>query len=340
MSVASTSTVSLTGVTAGGVSMTGSAAYVVLISVGVGLGVVLMVASFLPTDDDAADPRATGGVSGAFGASRRSCARARPVRDAAWWRRVAVTVAAAAMAGWSTGWPVAAVLAAAAVWWLPTMLGPDRAHQLGVAKIEAVAGWAEQLRDTLAAASGLEQAIITTARTAPAAIRPAVADLAARVHAGERLPVALAHAARAVADPTADLVVAALTMAAQQQSRQLAELLAALAAAAREEAAGRMRTSVARAQVRTSVRVIVAATAGLAAVLVVFDGGYLAPYNGVEGQLILVLVGALFCLAFAWLARISRPRRPARLLPDPDNDPAPRPSTGPRMPADGKARRR
>lgn len=284
--------------------MTTTAALAALAGAGVGLGLTLILAGLVPTDRD---PRPGSGRPEAPPRSRRS---------ASWWRRLGFAAAVGVGAGWWTGWPVAAVLGAAGVWWLPGLLGPDREHAIAVAKIEAVAGWAEQLRDTLAAASGLEQAITATARTAPAVVRPAVMALAARIRAGERLPVALAQAGRELADPTADLVVAALVMAAQQQARQLADLLAALAAAAREEAAGRMRTAVARARVRTSVRVIVGATLGLAAVLAVLNSAYLAPYDTVEGQLVLAGVGAMFTVAFGWLAKIARPPMNSRLLQD------------------------
>lgn len=284
--------------------MTTAGALAALAGAGVGLGLTLILAGLVPTDRN---PETGPG---------RAEAPARLRRPASWWRRLGLAVAFGVLAGWWTGWPVATVLGAGGVWWLPGLLGPDREHTAAVAKIEAVAGWAEQLRDTLAAASGLEQAITATARTAPAVVRPAVVTLAARIRAGERLPVALAAARRELADPTADLVVAALMMAAQQQARQLADLLAALAAAAREEAAGRMRTAVARARVRTSVRVIVGATLGLAAVLAVLNSAYLAPYDGVEGQLVLAGVGAMFTVAFGWLARIARPPMTSRLLPD------------------------
>jgi len=304
-------------IAAAAASLSASQALGALLGAGVGLGLTLLAAGLSPVHDEAPRPGSSnrtrrrprsgdGHAGGLTGVGAGSSSRT-------WWR-AAVAAVAGVLAGWGTGWLVVAVLVAAGAWWLPGLLGPDRAHQVAIEKIEAVAGWTEQLRDTLAAASGLEQAITTTARTAPTAVRPAVAALAARLRAGERLTVALAHTARELADPTADLVIAALTMAAQQQSRQLVDLLAALAAAAREEAAGRMRTAVARARVRTSVRVIVGATLGLATVLAVFNRAYLAPYSSSEGEIVLAGIGALFTVSFAWLSRIARPPNPGRLL--------------------------
>lgn len=228
--------------------------------------------------------------------------------------RVVAAVAVAAVVGAVTGWPAAAVLAALAVWALPGMLGPDTEHTRRVARIEAIATWAEMLRDTLSAAAGLQQAIVATASAAPEPIRGQVDDLAARLRAGQRLPEALRRFADALADPTGDLVVAALILAAERQARHLADLLGSLATAAREQVAMRLRTGASRARVRTSVRVITGVTIAMAAGLVVLNRGYLAPYDTALGQLVLLAVGAIFAASLAWLSRIARLDELPRLL--------------------------
>ena len=58
---------------------------------------------------------------------------------------------------------------------------PRRGAGSEVDRIEAVARWAEQLRDTMSAAAGLHEAIGVTARVAPLPIRDEVQELAARV---------------------------------------------------------------------------------------------------------------------------------------------------------------
>lgn len=228
--------------------------------------------------------------------------------------RVAAAVGAGVLVGTVTRWPVGAVLAAAAAWALPPLLGPDREHRRQVARTEAIAGWAEMLRDTLAAAAGLEQAILATASTAPGPIRTEVGDLAARIDQGQRLPDALRTFAAQLADPTADLVVASLVLAAERQARELGPLLGNLATAAREQATMRMRVAAGRARTRTSVRVIVTATLAMAGGLVLLNRGYLGPYDSVTGQLVLAAIGAGSAAAFAWLARMARIRRPTRFL--------------------------
>jgi Flp pilus assembly protein TadB len=227
--------------------------------------------------------------------------------------RLAVAVGAAVLVGAGTGWPVAALLAAAACWGVPQLFTESKAHAQLIARVEAVAGWAEMLRDTMAGAAGLEQAIIASAPVAPLAIRKEVATLAARLER-ERLAPALRAFADEVADPTCDLVVAALVLAAEHQASRLGEMLGTLAASARDQATMRLRVEAGRARTRTSVRVIVGVTLGLALFLALLNHGYLAPYSSPLGQFVLLVVGVLFALAFAWLAKITRPVEPARLL--------------------------
>ena len=76
----------------------------------------------------------------------------------------------------------------------------------------------------------------------------------------------------------------------------------------------RMRVATARARLRTSIRVIVGTTLAMAAGLVVFNRGYLAPYDTATGQVVLAAIGGLFAAAFAWLARMAATDKPARIF--------------------------
>ena len=244
--------------------------------------------------------------------------------------RVALAAGAAVVVGAATGWPVGAVLAGLAGWGAPSLVGGTRARQAAVARIEAVAAWAEMLRDTMAGSAGLEQAIIATAPLSPLPIRAEVVTLAVRLE-GERLAPALRAFAEDVADPTCDLVVAALVLAAEHQAQRLGELLGTLAGAARDQATMRLRVEAGRARTRTSVRVIVGATGALVAGLAVLNRGYLAPYDSATGQLALVLVGAMFAAAFVWLSRMTRPQAAERFLAvSAPGTMAPRPAPGDR----------
>jgi tight adherence protein B len=266
-----------------------------LCGAGVGLGLLLVIAGWRGVDL----PRPT-----------RASTRPKVERANL---RIGLAVGAAVVVGAATGWPVGALLAALAGWGAPGLLGGAKGGSVAVARIEAIAGWAEMLRDTMAGAAGLEQAIVATATVAPLPIRAEVATLAARLD-GERLAPALRAFADEVADPTCDLVVAALILAAEHQAQRLGELLGSLAQAARDQATMRLRVEAGRARTRTSVRVIVGATGGLALGLAVLNRGYLAPYDTAVGQLVLLLVGGVFAAAFMWLAHMTRPATVERFL--------------------------
>lgn len=228
--------------------------------------------------------------------------------------RLGAAVAAGALGGALTGWVAGAVLIALAAWSLPRLIARDRDHARHIARIEAIAGWTEMMRDTLAAAAGLEQAILASAPVAPAAIHPEINSLAARLESGHRLAPSLDRLADNLADPTADLVIAALRLAATQQARQVSELLGSLAAAARTLATMRMRIEAGRARTRTSVRIIIGTTCVFSGGLIVFNREYLAAYNTPVGQLVLLMIGALFAVGFAGLAKIAAAGQPTRFL--------------------------
>jgi Flp pilus assembly protein TadB len=292
----------------------------VVCGAGVGLGIFLIVTGLRPGRGDPDGP-----APARPGAGWRE--RTRRWRESRLGPRAAAAVAAAVVVGVATRWPAAALLAAAGAWGLPAVLGTDRAERARLGRIEGIATWAEMLRDTLAAAAGLEQSITVTAPSAPAAVRPQVQALAGRIQHGQRLVPALHAFADDLDDPVGDLVVAALVLAAEHQARQLADLLASLAAAAREQVGMRLRVAAGRAQVQTSVRTIVATTLAMAAGLVLLNRDYLRPYDSPAGQLVLILVGGVFALALAWLSRIAAWSTPARVLTRLDTL-TPRPDTG------------
>lgn len=229
-------------------------------------------------------------------------------------RRVVVAVVAGAVAGALTTWPVAAVLTTVAMLTLPGLLGPDRAAARRTERMEALATWTEMLRDTLSAAAGLEQAVLATADIALAALEPEMRELAAALRSGRPLPATLRAFAEDVDDPLADVVVAALVMAAEQQASRLAPLLGELAESVREQVAMRQRIDAGRASVRTGVRVTVIVTLGMATGLVVFNRPYLDPFNTLTGQAVLAVVGLLFAGSFTYLTAIGRLDEPVRLI--------------------------
>jgi tight adherence protein B len=282
--------------------MTATIALFGLLGAGFAAGILLMIAGLRPAADHSD--------------RRRWWTRPGPGadRDPHAMRWLLAAAAVGVGVGVATGWIVGGLLAGLAVWGLPRVLGGDKEHARQVARIEAIAAWAEMLRDTLAAAAGLEQAILATAANVPDAIRDEIGDLAFRLDRGDRLAPSLRVTADRLADPTADLVVSALVLASEHRARNLADLLGELAAETREQAAMRLRVEAGRARTRTTVRLIVGTTLAFAAGLVVLNRGYLAPFDTAVGQLILAVIGGLFAASFLWLARIARIRRADRFL--------------------------
>nr|WP_240167511.1 type II secretion system F family protein [Streptomyces noursei] len=260
-----------------------------------------------------------------YGAVRRTAREEQPGLRRRWlierlprdWttRRFAIAVTVGVVVGALTGWPVASVLTTVGALTLPGLLGPDRATAWRTERMEALAAWTEMLRDTLSAAAGLEQAVLATADIAPAALEPEMRKLAATVRSGCSLPAALRGFATDVDDPLADVVVAVLVVAAEQQAGQLAPLLGELAESVREQVAMRQRIDAGRASVRTGVRVTVIVTLGMAVGMVVFNRPYLDPFNTWTGQVILAAVGGLFAASFTYLSAIGRVGEPVRLIP-------------------------
>ncbi|MEU4767715.1 type II secretion system F family protein [Actinosynnema sp. NPDC023794] len=296
---------------AANITLSPTTAAAALLGVGTGLGLLLVVLGWRGTD-----PRR----------HRRTRTRAAETVDQYRGLRIALAVIAGVVTGLLTGWVVGAVLAGLAAWALPRVLGRDPEHARRVARIEAIATWTEMLRDTLSAAAGLEQAILATAPLAPAAIRGEVGELAAGIENGDRLAPALRRLGERLDDPVGDLVIAALLLAAEQQTRQLAELLGSLADAARGQASMRMRVEAGRARTRTSVRVIVGTTLAFAVAVVLLNRSYMGAYDSAAGQIVLLGVGALFAAGFAWLNRIARVAQPDRFLSTADQHPATSPA--------------
>ncbi|MCH7229959.1 type II secretion system F family protein [Glycomyces sp. L485] len=222
------------------------------------------------------------------------------------WARIAAVAAAGAGTWAVTGWPAAAAGTAALAWWWPVLFGGERAHKTELARIDAIAAWAESLRDVITAAAGLEQAVQRTAANPPPAIEVEVQALAAQVRSGRRLEEALTDFTSRVDDETADLVVMAL-IGAQTQAGNLAPVLDDLARTARAEAAMRMRVHTIRARTRTATRVITAATVFMLALLLLVSGDYLTPYGSLTGQMVLACALAMFGFGLWWLHRLAAP---------------------------------
>ena len=227
--------------------------------------------------------------------------------------RSTLAVVGAAVAFWATGWVIAAVAAGSVGWLAPSLHGLRAGRRRQLARSEAMAVWAEMLRDLLVSNAGLHEAIGKSARVAPPAIRDEVRALYVRAQRGD-LSSALAHFADEMDDPIADTVVTALHIADQRAVSDLGGMLAAVATSTRETVAMQLRTNAARARTYRTAQLIAVIVAFFVGLLVLTNREYMEPFGAAVGQLVLAGVIALVGLSVWAMVVLSRPVRSRRLL--------------------------
>jgi Flp pilus assembly protein TadB len=213
-----------------------------------------------------------------------------------------------------TRWLVLAAALGVVVAFWDRAFGGARQERDAINRVEGLATWIEALRDTIAGAVGLEQAIPATAVNAAPSIRPSLNLLVDRLRVREPLPDALMKFARDLDDPSADLVVAALILNSRLRGPGLRDVLSALANSARDELDVRRRVESSRRSTRRSVQVVVGVIVTVAAGLVLFNPAYVSPYGTFEGQLVLAGVLALFAGSVFWMRKLSGVEEPERFL--------------------------
>jgi Flp pilus assembly protein TadB len=214
----------------------------------------------------------------------------------------------------ATRWPALAVGIGVLVAFWPAMFGGLREERSAIARLEGLAAWTESLRDTIAGAVGLEQAIPATAYAASPSIRPQLRLLVDRLRVRVPMSAALQRFADDLDDPSADLVVAALILNARLRGPGLRQVLTTLADSARAELDMRQRVMASRASTRRSVQIIVGVTILFVIGLPLLNPTYVEPYSTPAGQLVLAVVLGIFALGFMWMRRLARLEMPQRFL--------------------------
>jgi Flp pilus assembly protein TadB len=190
-------------------------------------------------------------------------------------------------------------------------------ERMSIARLEGLATWTESLRDTIAGAVGLEQAIPSSTRIAAPAIREPLTRLVDRLHTRVPMPDALRLFAADLNDPSADLIIAALVINARLRGPGLRDLLGALSRSVREELDMRRKVGAERKSTRRSVMIVIIVSVGMALVLALVDRAFLAPYSTPTGQVVLAFIVALYGAGILWLRRLARFESPQRMLGDP-----------------------
>jgi len=183
-----------------------------------------------------------------------------------------------------------------------------------MARLEGLATWTESLRDTIAGAVGLEQAIPSSIRVADGSIREPLMRLVDRLHTRMPMHTALRRFAEDLDDPSADMIIAALIINSRLRGPGLRDLLGALADSVREEMDMRRKVNATRRATRRSVQIVIGVSVAMALILAVLDRGFLAPYDSFFGQFVLAIIVALYGVGIVWLRRLARFDQPQRLL--------------------------
>ena len=212
-----------------------------------------------------------------------------------------------------TRWVVAAIgMALLAYSW--QSLSGAASERRSIARLEGLATWTESLRDTIAGAVGLEQAIPASVRVADASIREPLLRLVDRLHTRMPMHLALRRFAGDLDDSSADMIIAALIINSRLRGPGLRDLLGALADSVREELDMRRKVNSSRRSTRRSVQIVIAVSVLMAVGLAVLDRSFLQPYDSVVGQIVLAVVVVIYGLGIWGLRKLARFDSPNRLL--------------------------
>jgi Flp pilus assembly protein TadB len=248
-------------------------------------------------------------------ASARASKLERALRDVAGVRG-AVALVLGALTLLATRWVVAGIgVALLALGW--RSLGGASGERRAIARLEGLASWTESLRDTIAGAVGLEQAIPSSQRAAAPSLQEPLGRLVDRLHTRMPMPDALRRFADDLDDPGADLIIAALIINSRLRGPGLRDLLGGLSRSVREELDMRRKINADRRSTRRSVQIVVLVAVAVALLLGVFNHSYVSVYDQPLGQIVLVVVAGFYAAGFFWLRKLARFDAPERLLAGP-----------------------
>ncbi|MDX6246838.1 MAG: hypothetical protein QOF10_198 [Kribbellaceae bacterium] len=271
---------------------------VILLGAVIGGGVLLLILSLIPREDEA------------------EMKPPLPLLEAL--RKAGIRVPIAAGVGLLilllTRWPVAAAAVAVLVFVWPALFGGAGAEAKAINRLEGLAAWTESLRDTVAGAVGLEQAIPATAYAAAPSISKELTALADRLRVRVPLPQALQRFADEMNDSSVDLIVASLILNARLRGPGLREVLTSLSESARAALDMRQRVNAGRRGTRRSVQIVMFVTVAFVLGLSLFNKKYVAPYSTPVGQVVLLIILGLFAAGFVWLRRLASFEVPERFL--------------------------
>lgn len=208
---------------------------------------------------------------------------------------------------------VVALIAAAAVVGVPWLTAPVAATRERLAQRDALAEWTQRVAEVLRLGVAIEQALKTSCRHAPQALEQEIGELVDRMEAGWPLGEAVEDFGRALDDPTADKVCAALKLSVIDPGPGLAQAMQDMSAALRDEVSVRQKIEAEREKSRTVVRALTFIT------LALIPLGFTVPqltsvFTTLLGQLVLGLLSTAFVAVLVWSRHYATRGQTARVL--------------------------
>jgi Flp pilus assembly protein TadB len=216
-----------------------------------------------------------------------------------------------------TGWVLSLIVVPVAFVGLPTLLSSSSASAQ-INRLEGMEEWTRSLSGVLTVGVGLEQALVATLRSTPAAIAPEVTRLVARLRARWVTEDALRAFADELDDATGDLVAANLILGARRRGAGLASVLEGLAESVASDVRARRQVEADRAKPRATARSVTLISVGVLVVLAV-SGTYVEPYRSPLGQVILIALLSAYVATLIWMKRMAIGRPLPRFL-SPDSE--------------------
>jgi hypothetical protein len=213
-----------------------------------------------------------------------------------------------------SGWIVPGVVVGGGAFWaIGGWQRRDRAGEVEIARLDALAGWIENVRDVLMAGEQPVGAIASTVGACPPIIRPHIRRLAAGL--GRQEPdVVFRRFADDLDDPLADLVAAGLAIAIRRGARTV-PVLTALAEQTRQQVDRRRLVEAERAPTRREVQALTLIMGALVLLLLVFGRSqYLDAYDTTGGQLFLGFALAGYAALIVRVQKLAAFPRPSRFL--------------------------
>lgn len=211
-----------------------------------------------------------------------------------------------------TRWALALVVVPAVVLLLPSLLldPPNREIQL----LEALDRWVRALASSMPTGKSVADAIRSTRPSAPEILRPSIDLLVARLDERWTLTEALHAMADELGSADADGVLAALIIAAQRGGSGATVTLTALGDSVQNRLAAAREIEAERAKPRIVVRQVTGVTIVALGAALITNPTYFAPFTHGIGQLIALLLAALYLAALTMLRRMAATRQRDRIL--------------------------